>query len=441
MTSSVLFGLPKNFYFFWLTLFVAKIAIFSFLPSVDDEAYYWVWGQNLALSYFDHPGLVGWINGFGLSPSIFRLPFITANQLSGLILCILGVRHFGFDLRKSILTVSLFNLIPVTGLGGCLALPDSFLILFWILSAYLTLNLIENLDDYKSALMLGLVLGLGFLSKYHMVLFALGLIIFSIFYYRQIFFRRQILLSIISTGFICILPVLIWNYSNEWISFLFQINHGLGKVDFTFHQVFEYFGGQLLISSPLLFLGIALTKGKSLKDKFLLVFTLTPFLFFFMSSLRAPVEANWPAIGIPSGIILLVGYHEKLSKYAVFYFLAAYSLIFVAGILNPTRLPEKAMEPFEIKKVSELTKDESPLYGATYQIASQLWLNQNRPILKPAGVSRFDMFDLWKQEPLPDQFKIVYKTSSGVPWVSGYRPVTSSNQNLGLYSLIEMGKK
>src|SRR4051794_30260911 len=32
-------------------------------PPLGDEAYYWMWGQRPALSYFDHPPLHAWLLG------------------------------------------------------------------------------------------------------------------------------------------------------------------------------------------------------------------------------------------------------------------------------------------------------------------------------------------------------------------------------------------
>ncbi len=440
MRSQTLSQLTKEFYFIWLVIFVGKLFLFSFLPSVDDEAYYWVWGQNLALSYFDHPGIVGWVNSLGLSPQFFRLPFIIANQISALVLCLIASKHLNFGNEKILLTLILINLIPVTGLGSCLGLPDAFLILFWITSLYFSLNLVDDCKNLTAALALGVMLGLGFSSKYHMVLFAAVLLIFSVFYFNQIFKQKKVILLIFTAGLLSTLPVLIWNANNEWISFLFQINHGLGKVEFSSSQIFEYLLGQFFIVSPFVFWGLVLFRSENLKEKLLWIAAILPFIFFLLSSLRAPVEANWPAIGIPSAIVLIVGSFEKLSKYAISYFVGAYTLISATGFLFPHLLPEKAREPFEIRKISETTKDVFPLYGATYQIASQLWFNQNRSVLKPHGVSRFDMFDMWEQDKLPSQFKIVYKTSSGIPWVNGYASISSSNVTHGLYSVVTMEK-
>ena len=38
-----------------IAIFLAlKIYLAAFMPPIGDEAYYWMWGQKLAWSYFDH---------------------------------------------------------------------------------------------------------------------------------------------------------------------------------------------------------------------------------------------------------------------------------------------------------------------------------------------------------------------------------------------------
>src|SRR5215204_1384966 len=49
------------------------------LPFTD-ETYYWMWGQHVALSYLDHPPLVGWTAAaasiFGWNLVALRLPVL-----------------------------------------------------------------------------------------------------------------------------------------------------------------------------------------------------------------------------------------------------------------------------------------------------------------------------------------------------------------------------
>ena len=48
---------------------VARATVLYILYSnpLPDEAYYWLWSNRVALSYFDHPPLLAWVQAFLLS--------------------------------------------------------------------------------------------------------------------------------------------------------------------------------------------------------------------------------------------------------------------------------------------------------------------------------------------------------------------------------------
>jgi 4-amino-4-deoxy-L-arabinose transferase-like glycosyltransferase len=60
---------PKVMILLLAYLVVLKLAISFLMQPLGDEAYYWLWGQNPSLSYFDHPGLAGWT--LGIADAIF----------------------------------------------------------------------------------------------------------------------------------------------------------------------------------------------------------------------------------------------------------------------------------------------------------------------------------------------------------------------------------
>ena len=48
-------------------LLAVKLYVLVVMPPIGDEAYYWMWGQKLGWSYFDHPPLHAWLlHGMGL---------------------------------------------------------------------------------------------------------------------------------------------------------------------------------------------------------------------------------------------------------------------------------------------------------------------------------------------------------------------------------------
>ena len=54
---------------FWLVVIALVLRTVSlfFVPLIPEEAYYWMYGQNLQLSYFDHPPMVAWIIRAGVA--------------------------------------------------------------------------------------------------------------------------------------------------------------------------------------------------------------------------------------------------------------------------------------------------------------------------------------------------------------------------------------
>src|SRR3569833_762705 len=42
-------------------LLILKVYLAAVMPPIGDEAYYWMWGQKLDWSYFDHPPLHAWL--------------------------------------------------------------------------------------------------------------------------------------------------------------------------------------------------------------------------------------------------------------------------------------------------------------------------------------------------------------------------------------------
>jgi hypothetical protein len=108
------------------------------------------------------------------------------------------------------------------------------------------------------------------------------------------------------------LPVLQWNAAHDWISFRFQLQHGLGTPKGSaMTRELELVGGQLGLVSPILFVLMAYAVWKALRRpaddlRFALaVVAVGSWLFFVYSALRRSVEANWPAPSYIPGVALL----------------------------------------------------------------------------------------------------------------------------------------
>ena len=284
---------------------------------VPDEAYYWDWTRSLSLGYFDHPPLVAWLGWVGchlFGNTIAGVRFgAFAGSLIAVVASILLARNYLKTSSSLLMLLLVFNAAIICSVGLLLLTPDVPLIAFWALALWQVYRAVYN-QSRSAWVLMGIFGGLGMLSKYTFVLFfvALGVFLLADSKARRFWFSPWLWLS----GLISLLIFsvnLFWNSQHQWISFGFQIKHGLSAqklVDWNF--LGEYIGGQIGVLSIFLFviliIAIVFACKKSFRDSsknLLVVFTVVPLCFFAASSLRNHVEPNWPAMAYISGFILI----------------------------------------------------------------------------------------------------------------------------------------
>jgi hypothetical protein len=118
-------------------------------------------------------------------------------------------------------------------------------------------------------------------------------------------------------GLLIFSPVILWNAQHKWISFRFQVSHGLKVKEAAGLKYFAgYWAGQAGLVSPFVFLALIWAMVRSMieglrrqKTSLLLLFsTSAPLLLFFAyTSLRSKVEANWPALAYLTAVVPLAG--------------------------------------------------------------------------------------------------------------------------------------
>ncbi len=415
--------MSKNKFYILVGLLVGlKLIITIFLPIAADEAYYWVWGQNLQLSYFDHPPMVAWVSY--LSQFIQFIPAWLSVRLFFFFLSLFTlITYFKIfqitqpeyihDRKVQIFFLILFTLNPLSGFGSQLVTPDAPLLFFWGLSTYSFLNILQQnrLRDY---ILLGVFLGLGFCSKYHIVFFVLSGLISLILQKKWQLIKLRYALCTFLFGFVFSLPVLIWNYQNDFISFKFQLNHGLTSSSYEPWWTITYIIGQIFIFSPILFFDLITRLKTQLKTQFttplnvLLNMKSNPqsnvqlniqlsvfqWLFFLASSFKAKVEANWPVTSHALALTALNFKNLKIIRYSIIYFLILYTTIpFVLltnwGQKKINQLPTS----YTINQLNLDVSQYQPLYASSYQLASLLYLTSNSPTYKLNAMSRYDFFD------------------------------------------------
>jgi 4-amino-4-deoxy-L-arabinose transferase-like glycosyltransferase len=432
----------------WIALAV-KVVLAIFLPLSNDEAYYWVWGHHPHLSYFDHPPMIGWLFAVG---TIFE-NFFNAARLPGVLLAHLTLLIWNQILKPYLDEASLaFWLIfvlfsPFLGIGSLIMTPDIPLVFFWSLSIWMLLKTIET-HETKWYLALGAALGLGFCSKYMIVLFVPAALLWLAWSgtWRKISLPKTLLTIV--TGLVFCAPVLYWNWQNEWASFAFQIHHGLGNEKYRQTWPLEYLLAQIgLIFPTVLWYAVKRPKNKDLR--LLVCFGWFPIAFFLYTSFKARVEANWPIMAYPALLSLAVinAKDRVWLKTTIGIWIVALAIVLSEAAypwipINPRKL--KTSEYTRFDAVLPVARDIPNLYMGSYQMAAAVSYKLRKQYYKLDGMNRRDFYDFTPlSHPKGDTFSVAVETDFVFPeWLKkeGYEP-GSSKQITNELTIIEVNRR
>jgi 4-amino-4-deoxy-L-arabinose transferase-like glycosyltransferase len=257
--------------------------------------------------------------GASATPLAVRIGAVLAGFVASLA-TIATARRLGDD-RAALRAAGVITCMPLAAAGLLIATPDAPLLAFTAIGFYTITRALQSVPGSRDSLLwwvaTGVALGLAFWSKYTSILLPLGVALAVI---ARAELRQRLrepgpyVACVVAT--IVFVPVLIWNSQHEWVSFTYQIRHGLGvpaawTATAALKREGDYIGGQAVLVSPILFVLLALAVWRSLRRsapavQFVLgaVATLT-FGIFAYSALRQRVEPNWPAPGYIAAIVLL----------------------------------------------------------------------------------------------------------------------------------------
>ena len=404
-----------------------KLIISALLPLSADESYYWVWSHHLQLSYYDHPPLIAWLLwlGHALEPlgHSVRWPGVIVGH-SIFLIWILIWRNVSRSPREEAQFHWWFWLAlcsPLLGFGSIILTPDLPVLFFWSCALLFSISALKQKNFYHYA-GLGVSLGLGFCSKYHIVLFVPLLLTYLTVERKWKSVSLKGSLGTVFFGILFSAPVLIWNFQNDFISFQFQLNHGLGRLDYTPFWTWSYLLAQIIVLFPTVAWAgrRAHLQGPS---RIFLYFGWGPLIFFFLSSFKGLVEINWPIVAYPAFFAMAVlGYERtRLFKYANWFWVILFSLL-CSHLVKPwiPSAPEKLSELSQFRPIISKIDQYQPLYANTYQMASWLWYETKKPVYKLNQMSRYDMFDTFPQgRPQVFPIYLAMKTYDEIPaWIS-----------------------
>ena len=308
---------------------VVRLIFAALIPLLPDEAYYWEWSRRLAPGYFDHPYGVALIIRIGeslLSPlGLFATPFsvrfgpVLAGWVASLATVATADRVGGST--AAMRAALIMSVLPLAAAGLVLATPDSPLLAATAVAIYCLVRALENpvgsSSSFRWWIVTGAGLGLAFSSKYTSILLPVAVVV-------AVMVRGELRARLREPGpyVACVVaavvfsPVLFWNASHGWISFVFQLRHGLSAPQGSalvaaWKHEGDFFGGQAALASPILFIMMAIAVGAALRRSAsavrfaLATIAVISFSFFIYSAVRQRVEPNWPAPAYIPAIVLL----------------------------------------------------------------------------------------------------------------------------------------
>ncbi len=335
-----------------------RLLLIPFTGLMPQDAYYYYYGQQLDWSYFDHPGMIGYL--LRLSTEVFG-PHVWVIKLTDFIVSSLSLWAF-YKLAQCFLSsyrslIATF-ILAVSVMWSMLSFnstPDVPLILFWTLSLLYYYKAIRD-DKWSLWLLAGLFSGLAFNSKYTALLIPFGLIAFIVFskQHRSKLLSPKLWLSLL----LCIVlffPVIYWNIQHDFISFGFQTSDRSTAMGLSSHSprlFLGFLGSQMLLIYPVVFLSLTVLIYKFTKRflkrfklpstpvLFLLSFCIPTFLGFFLLSPLYWIKINWLLPSYMSGIILVAMVYK--SKWIKTHFLLSVVLLLSIAV-------ELLFKPFPIK--------------------------------------------------------------------------------------------
>lgn len=275
---------------------------------IPEEAYYWNYAQHLDWGYLDHPPMVAWIIklgtlAFGNTEFGVRI---------GAVICWLAASGFAYAFARELLgrraamgVMLLLATLPFYFGAGCLMMPDAPLTACWAGAVYfLSRALIQN--RVAAWLGAGACIGLGMLSKY-----TIGLLVPATLLYLLIDSRSRRWLTrwepyaAALLAALLFLPVVYWNATHEWASFVFQTARRINEPSvFSLHTLL---GEIMVLLTPTVLVGIIavlLARGDwrgrlshmieaGRRRKMVLAFTLTTLVVVTVFSLTHEPKLNW----------------------------------------------------------------------------------------------------------------------------------------------------
>ena len=308
-----------------------------------DEAQYWAWSREPAFGYYSKPPGIAWVIAattavFGHDEWAVRLASPLLHTGSAVFTALTARRLWGA--KAGWLAAASYALMPGVSLSASLISTDALLLFFVTIAVFAWVRLRES-RSWTDALLLGVAVGCGMMSKYAMM-FVLPALVGAVLLEPR---TRAALLGWKGLASACVaglilLPNLIWNARNSFATVKHtgdnaNMSGGLGLDP---GEVLEFIGGQFGVFGPLAFplLIVALWHWRRSRGLplWFVVAVLSPLLVISLQALLSRANANWAAAAYGIAPLLLAGW-AITSRRAMLWTLAAIGINAIFAIAGP----------------------------------------------------------------------------------------------------------
>ena len=393
------------FAFFLILWFIINILQAVFTEILSDEAYYLLYGENLAWGYFDHPPMIGlmtFVSNFFFDGNLSARFASIVLQIFTILIIWKLLDEKQPDARKIILFFIITASMTMFAASGFTATPDAPFLFFAALFLLFYKKFLES-ESWFNTIILGLSIAGMMYSKYHTIL-VVGLVLLS---NLKLLTRYKAWIAVM-LALLLLLPHIWWQISMDFPSFKYHLVERNNI--FKWEYFFEYLPNQLVVFNPLAFglIIYILVKHKinSVFERAMYFLIVGFFTFFWVSSLRGHVQPQWTvACTIP--IIMLIYNHslnsQKIMRFVKKWILPVIPILLIARVilvtdLLPTRIGFNGKERRD-KAVQAVAGQLPVVFSGSFQRPPlySFFTKQDAFVLSSIH-SRRTQYDIWQKE-------------------------------------------
>lgn len=341
--------------FGWFLLNILQ-AIFTEIGN--DEAYYWLYSQNLAWGYYDHPPFVALVVKAGtllFGDTVLGVRFFVMLAQVFFLFLLYGLTQTKGNKENVLIFFIVSFSVVMIQIYGFVATPDVPLLLFTVLFLLAYKYFVETKYSWEGALFLALCMAGLMYSKYHGAFVIIFVVLSNVKLLMKPSFYISVLLSVS-----LYLPHIFWQVNNDFPSLKYHLVERSKQFQWIFFL--DYLVNQLPVFNPFtLGAGMYVLFRRNKKDYFekALRFLFAGFLiFFFFWNFKGRVEPHWTIVAAVPMIILIAreaAENPKLKRYVFRVIAPSLALILVARIFMMVDvLPVKTEWHGDKNRVSEL---------------------------------------------------------------------------------------